>query len=60
MLQMLRPETPWRALFALDYESAAQLRRHLQTSLRQSLTYYDEDIEDFRSGRRVFSLSGVR
>jgi hypothetical protein len=32
----------------------------LQTSLRQSLTYYDEDIEDFRSGRRVFSLSGVR
>jgi hypothetical protein len=32
----------------------------LQTSLRQSLTYYDEDIEDFRSGRRVFSLPGVR
>jgi DNA-binding GntR family transcriptional regulator len=40
--------------------AAAQLRQHLQKSLRQSLTYYDEDIEDFRSGRRVFSLSGVR
>jgi DNA-binding GntR family transcriptional regulator len=120
MLQVLGPETPWRALFTLDCRfheivaagggnelaveiiekqnrirrlceylgyarldrvrgsleehksilksllegdrewAAAQLRRHLQTSLRQSLTYYDEDIEDFRSGRRVFSLSGVR
>jgi DNA-binding GntR family transcriptional regulator len=40
--------------------AAAQLRQHLQKSLRQSLTYYDEDIEDFRRGRRVFSLSGVR
>ena len=32
--------------------AAAQLRQHLKRSLDQSVHHYEQDIEDFRSGRR--------
>ncbi len=35
--------------------AAAQLRRHLKASLRQSLQHFDRDIEDFRQGKRRLS-----
>jgi len=39
-----------------DHESAGlQMRRHLRRSLDQSLRHCDQDIEDFRAGRRRFT-----
>lgn len=38
-----------------DYESAGlQMRRHLRRSLDQSLSHCEQDIDDFRAGRRRF------
>lgn len=38
--------------------AAAQLRRHLQVSLNQSLRHFARDLGDFRSGKRHFRHSG--
>lgn len=44
------------SLAAGDREWAAtQLRQHLRKSLDQSLSHYQQDLQDFRSGRRRFS-----
>lgn len=44
------------SLEAGDREWAAtQLRQHLRKSLDQSLNHYQQDLQDFRSGRRRFS-----